>query len=272
MDFPFEYDHAEAARLRRRPSRSAARSTTSSVVILPVPGRSHDVLRRRHAQRPARNPAGVVAHGAVGRGDAAPTSTASGSSRCRRWSCPSARWSRSSTRSSASPTRSSARDKFLVTLGGEHSITPPLVSAAARKYPGLSVLQIDAHADMRDSYMGTRAQPRLRDAPRRCSYARADAGRHPQPLDRGSRGPAEAEHARCSTTCRCARTRSGSTRSSSRSADDVYVTHRRGRDGPGDHARHRHARARRPVVAGDHARCCAPSPNAAASSPPTSSN
>jgi agmatinase len=48
------------------------------------------------------------------------------------------------------------RDKFLVTLGGEHSITPPLVSAAARKYPGMSVLQIDAHADMRDSYMGTR--------------------------------------------------------------------------------------------------------------------
>src|SRR5262245_882672 len=47
------------------------------------------------------------------------------------------------------------RDKFLVTLGGEHSITPPLVSAAARKYPKLSVLQIDAHADMRDAYMGT---------------------------------------------------------------------------------------------------------------------
>jgi agmatinase len=48
-----------------------------------------------------------------------------------------------------------ARDKFLVTLGGEHSITPPLVAAAARRYPGLSVLQIDAHADLRDSYMGT---------------------------------------------------------------------------------------------------------------------
>jgi agmatinase len=47
------------------------------------------------------------------------------------------------------------RDKFLVTLGGEHSITPPLVSAAAAKYPGLSVLQIDAHADLRNSYMGT---------------------------------------------------------------------------------------------------------------------
>jgi agmatinase len=48
-----------------------------------------------------------------------------------------------------------SRDKFLVTIGGEHSITPPLLSATARKYPGVSVLQIDAHADMRDSYMGT---------------------------------------------------------------------------------------------------------------------
>jgi agmatinase len=47
------------------------------------------------------------------------------------------------------------RDKFLVTLGGEHSITPPLVAAAAQRYPGLSVLQIDAHADLRSSYMGT---------------------------------------------------------------------------------------------------------------------
>jgi agmatinase len=48
-----------------------------------------------------------------------------------------------------------ARDKFLVTLGGEHSITPPLVAAAAARFKGLSVLQIDAHADLRDCYMGT---------------------------------------------------------------------------------------------------------------------
>ncbi len=48
-----------------------------------------------------------------------------------------------------------ARDKFLVTLGGEHSITPPLVEAAAARFSGLSVLQIDAHADLRDCYMGT---------------------------------------------------------------------------------------------------------------------
>ena len=47
------------------------------------------------------------------------------------------------------------RDKFLVALGGEHSITPPLVAAAAAHHRGLSVLQIDAHADLRDGYMGT---------------------------------------------------------------------------------------------------------------------
>jgi agmatinase len=47
------------------------------------------------------------------------------------------------------------RNKFLFGLGGEHSVTPPLVRAAAGRYPGLSVLQIDAHADLRDTYMGT---------------------------------------------------------------------------------------------------------------------
>ncbi|HSL20687.1 MAG TPA: agmatinase [Vicinamibacterales bacterium] len=47
------------------------------------------------------------------------------------------------------------QEKFLVALGGEHSITPPLVAAAARRHRGLHVLQIDAHADLRDSYMGT---------------------------------------------------------------------------------------------------------------------
>ena len=49
-----------------------------------------------------------------------------------------------------------ADDKFLVSLGGEHTITPPLVRAFAERHPGLSVLQIDAHGDLRDSYMGSR--------------------------------------------------------------------------------------------------------------------
>ena len=46
--------------------------------------------------------------------------------------------------------------KFLVTLGGEHSITSPIVAAAAARHPGLGVLQIDAHADLRDTYLGQR--------------------------------------------------------------------------------------------------------------------
>jgi agmatinase len=46
-------------------------------------------------------------------------------------------------------------EKFLVVLGGEHSISVPVVEALAARTPGLSVLQIDAHADMRDSYQGS---------------------------------------------------------------------------------------------------------------------
>jgi agmatinase len=46
-------------------------------------------------------------------------------------------------------------DKFPVILGGEHSITGPVVGAMAERHPGLSVLQIDAHADLRDTYMGS---------------------------------------------------------------------------------------------------------------------
>jgi agmatinase len=47
------------------------------------------------------------------------------------------------------------RDKFLFVIGGEHSITPPVVAAVAAKHPGVSVLQIDAHADLREAYMGS---------------------------------------------------------------------------------------------------------------------
>jgi agmatinase len=47
--------------------------------------------------------------------------------------------------------------KFPVVLGGEHSMTPPLVSASAKKYKDLCVLQIDAHADLREQYQGNPA-------------------------------------------------------------------------------------------------------------------
>lgn len=48
-----------------------------------------------------------------------------------------------------------ATDKFLCMLGGEHSVSAPIIKAHAEKYHDLSVLQIDAHADLRDTYDGT---------------------------------------------------------------------------------------------------------------------
>jgi len=46
--------------------------------------------------------------------------------------------------------------KFPVLLGGEHSVTLGLASGLKKKYPGLSFLQLDAHADLRNEYEGTR--------------------------------------------------------------------------------------------------------------------
>ena len=47
-------------------------------------------------------------------------------------------------------------NKFVLSLGGEHSITAALVKAHKEKYGKLSVVQIDAHTDLRDSYQGSR--------------------------------------------------------------------------------------------------------------------
>jgi agmatinase len=53
-------------------------------------------------------------------------------------------------------TRRSLRGrKFPVLLGGEHSITLGPARALAKKYPQISFLQLDAHADLRESYEGT---------------------------------------------------------------------------------------------------------------------
>ena len=48
-----------------------------------------------------------------------------------------------------------ALNKIPVMLGGEHSISLGAVQALKEKYPRLSVLQLDAHADLRDSYQGS---------------------------------------------------------------------------------------------------------------------
>lgn len=47
-----------------------------------------------------------------------------------------------------------AQEKMVVILGGEHSISFAPIKAHAEKYPGLSILQIDAHADLQEAYEG----------------------------------------------------------------------------------------------------------------------
>jgi agmatinase len=46
-------------------------------------------------------------------------------------------------------------NKFLCMIGAEHSVSAPVIRAHAEKFHNLSVLQIDAHADLRDEYDGT---------------------------------------------------------------------------------------------------------------------
>lgn len=45
-------------------------------------------------------------------------------------------------------------DKFPCMIGGEHLVTLGAVRAVASKYPDLHVIQFDAHADLREDYLG----------------------------------------------------------------------------------------------------------------------
>ena len=137
-----------------------------------------------------------------------------GITRCRRWSSPSRAWTTSWARFRRVASELVNRDKFPFILGGEHSITPAVVGAVAAKYPGLSVLQIDAHADLRDSFMGTPhnhacAMRRTLDfAP--TTQVGIGACHRKKPPPRPASGP------RSSTTTTCAPIRAGSIASSSR--------------------------------------------------------
>jgi len=48
------------------------------------------------------------------------------------------------------------KGKLVVMLGGEHSLSFATVRALREAFPQLSVLQFDAHADLRDEYLGTK--------------------------------------------------------------------------------------------------------------------
>jgi len=67
---------------------------------------------------------------------------------------------------------------LLVSLGGDHSITPPLVASVARRCPGLSVVGFDAHLDLRATYPGEHACTfrRITDAGVACSVVGVRSG------------------------------------------------------------------------------------------------
>lgn len=48
------------------------------------------------------------------------------------------------------------KDKTVVCIGGEHTISIGAARAHSEKYPDLSVLQLDAHSDLREEYEGNR--------------------------------------------------------------------------------------------------------------------
>jgi len=48
------------------------------------------------------------------------------------------------------------KNRFTVVIGGEHSVSIGSIRAYARKYKDLTVLQLDAHSDLRDEYNGSK--------------------------------------------------------------------------------------------------------------------
>jgi agmatinase len=49
-----------------------------------------------------------------------------------------------------------SQGKLILALGGEHTITTALVQAAQTRFPDLTVVALDAHADLRESYDGSK--------------------------------------------------------------------------------------------------------------------
>ena len=256
MNLPFEYDRVAVGEF------GGTTPTTTDfeharVVILPVPLDRTTSYVAGTRNGPHEILVGLVAHGAVGRGDRRPTSTASASSRCRRWSFRSRRMDEVMREIRRVASEIVARGKFPFVLGGEHSITragrrrrSPRVTRACR------CCRSTRTPTCATRYMGTPHNHAC--AMRRVlEYARDDAGRHPQPVARRSGGrPVAADddllrlqHAAGSELDRSRRRLARARRSTSRSTVD-------GLD-PGDHAGRRHAGAGRACRGTRRWRCCA---------------
>ena len=152
MSSPVEYDDTEPQQFggalpEPRTFEESARRHPAGAV------RSDDVVRVGHAQRPARAAARLGAGRAVGRGSRRPTSTRAACSRCRSWISPRSRSRRRWQKSSASPADSSTpasswSRSAASTRSPRRSSAPP-----RRGIRACRCLQIDAHADLRDTYL-----------------------------------------------------------------------------------------------------------------------
>ncbi|HZI93410.1 MAG TPA: agmatinase [Patescibacteria group bacterium] len=81
--------------------------------------------------------------------------------------------------------------KFVVTLGGEHSVSPGTTGPHARRHPNLTIVHFDAHSDLRESYHGSRnnhacAGARMREHARLIQIGiRAQCPEEREIIDRG---------------------------------------------------------------------------------------
>ena len=77
-------------------------------------------------------------------------------------------------------------EKFPLLLGGEHLVTLGAVRAAAAKYPDLHIIHFDAHADLRDDYLGAKLSHAC--VLRRCHEIVGDGHIHQYCIRSGERG------------------------------------------------------------------------------------
>ena len=163
MNLPFEYDQLAVGEFGGT-TPTTTDFDNARVVILPVPLDRTTSYVAGHAQRPARDPGRLVAHGAVGRGnrdrrpqhrhlhaagDGVPVRDDGRGGRAR---------------SGASRRSSSTADKFPFVLGGEHSITPPVVGGASpRNIPACRCCR-----STRTPICATRSWARRTTMPARC--------------------------------------------------------------------------------------------------------
>ena len=204
-----------AARLARATRFVVARGSVSSATFMLLPAAEgpagldvallrHPVRRGRvvsigRALRPARGARAVLAHPARG----TPCSRCTPSSGCGWPTAATSTWCRS--RSSARTRPSSRRSTPVVAagarplcVGGDHSVTLPVLRSLARRHGPLAVVHFDAHPDTWDEYFGSKlfhGTPFRRAIEEGADRPQAhDPGRHPRPAlwPRGLRLPRRA--------------------------------------------------------------------------------